>query len=169
MSCPRIGLHKPRIKMDKKSKLIRLPNGKKIVTPKAAQYFTKAEREHIIQEYLSTPINKNDLWKKYTGKTDHGRLLNWMRKMGYGDVIKQEKHNFVDKTSTMLPDKELPSQQLIKQEVTTSQDQQAKIKALEKELKLSKKELESAQLKVMAYSTMIDIAEKEFNIPIRKK
>lgn len=155
--------------MDKKSKLKRLPNGKKIVIPKAAEYFTKSEKEHIIQEYLTTPISKNELWKKYTGKTDHGRLLNWMRKLGYGDGIKQEKDKFVPKTSSMLPDKELPSEQTISQEVPIPQEQEAKIRALENELKLAKKELETAKIKAIAYSTMIDIAEKEFNIPIRKK
>jgi len=155
--------------MDKKSKLIRLANGKKIVIPKAAQYFTKLEKEHIIQEYFTTPISKNELWKKYTGKTDHGRLLNWMRKLGYGDAIKQEKDKFVDKTSSMSLDKELPSQQTISQEVSIAQEQGAKIRALENELKLAKKELETAKVKAIAYSNMIDIAEKEFNIPIRKK
>jgi len=29
--------------------------------------------------------------------------------------------------------------------------------------------LKDAEMKAIAYSTMVDIAEKEFNIPIRKK
>jgi len=43
------------------------------------------------------------------------------------------------------------------------------ILALEKELKLAKRALEEEKVRVIAYSTMIDIAEREFNIPIRKK
>lgn len=31
------------------------------------------------------------------------------------------------------------------------------------------KQLQTAEMKAIAYSTMLDIAEKEFNIPIRKK
>jgi adenylate kinase len=31
------------------------------------------------------------------------------------------------------------------------------------------KQLKDAELKAIAYSTMLDIAEKEFKIPIRKK
>jgi hypothetical protein len=31
------------------------------------------------------------------------------------------------------------------------------------------KQLKDAELKAIAFSTMVDIAEKEFNIPIRKK
>jgi transposase len=46
-------------------------------------------------------------------------------------------------------------------------------KTKDEELDLRIKELEKAleyeKLKSLAYSTMIDIAEKEFNIPIRKK
>lgn len=83
----------------------------------------------------------------------------------------------------MLPDHNLPTQQLQQAVAPACQDQQTKIKALEHELELAqeklgltqkelgttKKELELAQVKVIAYSTMIDLAEKEFNIPIRKK
>ena len=31
------------------------------------------------------------------------------------------------------------------------------------------KQLKDAEMKAIAYSTMVDIAEKEFNIPIKKK
>jgi hypothetical protein len=138
VSCPEIGLHKPRIKMEKQTN--KTGQWKENSYSKVgAIYFTKLEKEHIIQANLTTPISKNELWKKYTGKTDHGRLLNWMRKLGYGDAIKQEKDKFVDKTSSMSLDKELPSQQTISQEVCIAQEQEAKIKALENELKLAKK------------------------------
>ena len=46
-------------------------------------------------------------------------------------------------------------------------------KTKEEELQVRIKEFEKAleyeKLRSLAYSTMIDIAEKEFNIPIRKK
>ncbi|WPP48702.1 DUF1153 domain-containing protein [Catalinimonas niigatensis] len=44
-----------------------------------------------------------------------------------------------------------------------------KIKELEKQLKLMKKENELAQLKAEAYKTMIEVAEEHFNIKIGKK
>jgi len=69
----------------------------------------------------------------------------------------------------LLLDKELPSQQTISQEVSIAQEQEAKIKALDNEIKLAKKELETAKVKAIAYSNIVDIAEKEFNISIRKK
>lgn len=42
-------------------------------------------------------------------------------------------------------------------------------KELEKKIHQLQKELEDAKLKVEGYEIMIDIAEKEFKIPIRKK
>lgn len=45
---------------------------------------------------------------------------------------------------------------------TKEEELSARIKELEKALEYEK-------LKSLAYNTMIDIAEKEFNIPIRKK
>jgi len=88
------------------------------------------------------------------------------------EINKHQKDKFVPKTSSILLDKELPSQQTISQEVSIAQEQEAKIKALDNEIKLAKKELETAKVKAIAYSNIVDIAdiaEKEFNISIRKK
>lgn len=49
------------------------------------------------------------------------------------------------------------------------QDQTEKIKALEMQLKQAQKALEDEKLKSRAYEIMIDIAENELNIPVRKK
>ena len=40
---------------------------------------------------------------------------------------------------------------------------------LKKRIAELEKQLKDAELKAIAFSTMVDIAEKEFNIPIRKK
>lgn len=49
------------------------------------------------------------------------------------------------------------------------QSQAEKIKALEAQIKLLEKQNEQLQLEVYAHKTMVDIAEKELNISIRKK
>ena len=49
------------------------------------------------------------------------------------------------------------------------QSQAEKIKALEKQLMETQKALEDEKLKSRAYEIMIDIAENELNIPVRKK
>lgn len=43
------------------------------------------------------------------------------------------------------------------------------IKALKAQLKATKKALEDEKLKSRAYEIMIDVAENELNIPVRKK
>ena len=40
---------------------------------------------------------------------------------------------------------------------------------LKKRIEELEKQLQTAEMKAIAFSTMVDIAEKEFNIPIRKK
>lgn len=168
--------------MDKKTKIVPMSNGKTMIIPKPAEYFSISEKEYLIHEYLTSSISKNALWKKYTGKEDHGRFIEWMRNLGYGEALKQEKVKFVEKKPIMDQEKLEVSQQLrvdqsgnpSEQQLTEGQsgnpgEQQPKIEELERQLKLSQKELELAQIKVIAYSTMIDLAEKEFNIPIRKK
>ena len=50
-----------------------------------------------------------------------------------------------------------------------SSKEKADNKALEKRIKDLEKQLEHAQMKNVALSTLIDVAETEFKIPIRKK
>jgi transposase len=153
--------------MDKKREVKKRIRAEQIIAFKSGECFTPAEREHMIQEYLSTTISKNALWKKYTGKGDHGTLLQWMRHLGY-DPLKKEKTSFVVKRIHMKQSQNTTNQEEPIQELT-KEELQAKVEALSSELASAKKGLEEAQIRVFAYSTMIDIAEKEFSIPIRKK
>ena len=50
-----------------------------------------------------------------------------------------------------------------------SSKEKADNKALEKRIKELEKQLEHAQMKNIALNTLIDVAETEFKIPIRKK
>jgi 16S rRNA G527 N7-methylase RsmG len=43
------------------------------------------------------------------------------------------------------------------------------IQVLQKRVKDLEKQAEESELKAVAFSTMVDIAEKTFNIPVRKK
>jgi transposase len=155
--------------MDKKTRIIIGRQGKKMVIPKPASTFTPAEKEHVILEYLNGKSSKNEIWQKYVGKTDHGRLLNWMRKLGYHTgEDKSRKDNFKQKLAVMNQEKQA-SKMLTDQEILSQTEWQAKVKALEQQVSQVEKKLELAQMRAEAYSTMIDIAEKEFQIPIRKK
>ena len=48
-------------------------------------------------------------------------------------------------------------------------DEDFDILKLKKRVAELEKQLQVAEMKAIAFSTMVDIAEKEFNIPIRKK
>lgn len=115
------------------------------------------EREEMIKEYLSGGLSKAEIWKKYTGQDEeHSQLLNWMRKLGYVE-------DAVSRQQILLSSFRQPMGTLNKP--TDDKDPaelQRKIKELEKQL-------EMAKLKAEGYELMIDIAEKELKIPIRKK
>lgn len=118
-----------------------------------------AEREEMIKEYLSGNYSKVEIWKKYTGqKVEHGKMLHWMRMLGYSDRIENPVKRPLPSDST-------------KQEraVLTTNDNPQDTKDLQKRIKELERQLENAQLKVEGYELMIEIAEKELKIPIRKK
>lgn len=144
--------------MDKRSKLISGLTSKKNVR-KPKKYFTDAEKHLIIQEMLESDYTKCEIWEKYTGQEkEHGQILRWMRKFGYDDSIPTRKSNFVSNSLQMKKKKS-------NEEFPNSFENLH----LEKRIEDLEKRLKDAELKAIAFSTMVDIAEKEFNIPIRKK
>ena len=113
-----------------------------------------AERHKMIQEYLSGQYTKQEVLYKYTGKREeHGTLLRWMRMYGFIDDEIKRRPTFNPIINYPLMD---DSEAMDKSELL------AKIKRLESELQDSK-------LKEEGYRAMIEIAEKTFKIPIRKK
>jgi transposase len=144
--------------MYKKSKLISGLTESKVIQ-KPSKYFTDSEKHLIIQELLETGCTKRDIWEKYTGqKEEHGQLLRWMRKLGYDDSIPTRRPNFVPKPIQMKKKNSIEEPTLSFENLQLKK----RIEELEKQLK-------DAEMKAIAFSTMVDIAEKEFNIPIRKK
>jgi len=146
--------------MVKKSKLISGLTEQKIVQ-KPNRYFTDAEKHFIIQEMLETGCTKVEIWEKYTGQQEeHGQLLRWMRKLGYDDSIPTRRPNFVSNPVQMKKKKKKTNEESL--DSFENLQLKKRIEELEKQLK-------DAEIKAIAFSTMVDIAEKEFNIPIRKK
>ncbi len=102
----------------------------------------------VVQEYLETSISRKDLMIKYQIR-GHNCINNWIRKFGLSKPEPSE----IDLLRTM------------KKETENS--------AKEQELELKIKQLEAAleheKLRTLALNTMIDIAERDLKIPIRKK
>lgn len=135
--------------------------GKKTVK-KQGKYFTQEEQHAIIQEMISNGCTKKEIWKKYTGQEEeHGQLLRWMKKLGYPGVGRA--------ISTTLNSQRKKMNIKKKMAVPGRSDDSLEIPQLKKRVFELEKQLKDAELKAIAFSTMVDIAEREFNIPIRKK
>jgi len=123
------------------------------ITKKAAKEYSLEERKFIIEEYLSSGKSKSEVWKKYTGlDQEHGNIIRWMRQLGY---------EVPQRYFTLEPPKEKKMTK-VKISVEANLDLKNRIKELEKALI-------DSELRASAYDTMINIAEKDLKINIRKK
>lgn len=111
-------------------------------------------KQAVIKEYLEGIIGHNALLRKYDIRINGG-IHRWMRQLGYVD--NEEKDRYLPPLKPLS----LPSKKENKAAPTTP-DLQQRIKELERQL-------EDEQLRSEAYRRIIDIAEKDYNIPIRKK
>lgn len=142
--------------MGRKSKFI-LGLESKRDTSIRIKYFTEEEKRFIIDDYYASGKTKREIWFKYTGYTEeHGGLLKWMRELNYRIEDSRKKCSIATHTIPMKG----------KNSKTEDNFETLQLKKRVEELE---KQLKDAEMKAIAYSTMVDIAEKEFNITIRKK
>lgn len=145
--------------MKKKINFKQAPS-KVLLVQKPSGNFTVEEQHQIIQELIATGFTKQYIWEKYTGYPDeHGQILRWMRKLGYLDNVRTRKPNFGKKYFDMDKDNPIESPEEVKFENLK----------LKKRLEELEGQLNDSEMKAVALSTMIDIAEKELKISIRKK
>jgi transposase len=110
--------------------------------------FTDDFKLMVVQDYLTSGISKEELKRKYN-YTGCNNIYRWMRKFGLSKPSEDQKelHRFMAKE---------------KQKSSLEQELELKIKKLEEDLKRE-------QFRTKALSTMIDIAERELKVDIRKK
>ena len=131
-----------------------MEKSKPILGLKNPRFFSFEERRQIIEEWQKSGKTKREIWEKYTGRSEEkGRIFRWMRELGMDVSNKQTIFNPV-KSDNMAKSKTDSSLEVLQM--------QEKIKALEKALL-------NSELRATAYETMIEIAEKELKINIRKK
>lgn len=136
------------------------------IIKKKGKHFTETERHSIIREMLKNNWTKQYAWQLYTGEVEErGQLLRWMRKLGY--VGKIEHKQFVSRRS--IRRFELKQIKMTEKEKADSSDESFENLQLKKRIAELEKQLKDAEMKAIAWATMVDIAEKEFNIPIKKK
>lgn len=104
----------------------------------------------VVREVESGELSASAAKKKY-GIQGDGTVVNWIKK--YGNLDRELQIKFTMEKS--------PEQRIIELE--------AKNRLLEKQKASLEKQLKFQQDKAIMFDIMVDIAEKEFNIPIRKK
>jgi transposase len=102
----------------------------------------------VVQDYLSSDVSQSELKKKYNFGGNKN-IYNWMRKFGVSKPI--EDQNVLYRVMA----KE-------KQKSALEQELELKISKLEEELKRE-------QLRTKSLNVMIDIAERDLKVDIRKK
>ena len=127
--------------------------------------FSRAQKHLIVQEYLTGILSKREIWEKYTGeKEEHGQILRWMRQFGYDNQTTLDNNTTFAEIVTDMGNK-TKSNAINK--ATTETIENTEI--LQRRIALLEYQLKEEQAKAAAFSTMIDIAEKELKISIRKK
>lgn len=131
-----------------------MKKSKVILGLKKPSEFSIEERKMIIEDWLSSGKTKREIWLKYTGEhMEHGKLIHWMRQLGYE----------VPKKWTSF--KKLNSDDMAK----SKKDSSLEVLQMQEKIKQLEKALLNSELRATAYETMIEIAEKELKINIRKK
>lgn len=120
------------------------------------QHYSEPFKRMVIQEYLNTGVSKMFLLRKYNIRMKSG-IQRWMHQLGYENIRPKTGYLTSSITTVSLAAKKTNDK---------TSDPAHKLEARIKELE---RLLEDEQLRSEAYSRIIDIAEKEYNIPVRKK
>ena len=107
--------------------------------------FTEAFKLHVVDELESGRLSQASAMRKYD-ILGHSTVSKWCRKYGRMQVSFKPK--------------------AVKMEMTKESQENLYLK---NEIKALKRELEDARMKTIVWETLVDIAEKELGIPIRKK
>lgn len=122
-----------------------------------SQYIKRTQKDYsmsfklqVVREIESGELSMTAATQKY-GIQARSSVRNWLRKYGTFDWENQ--------TPSNMPKSQ--EQKILELE--------AKVKLLEKQKAFLEHQVDRADRKAVLFDMMIDLAEKEFNIPIRKK
>jgi len=111
--------------------------------------YTLAFKLQVVSEIERGELSCRSATSKY-GIQGRATITTWLRKYG--------KFDWLNQTPSNMP--KSPEQRILELE--------QKVKLLEKQKNFLEKQVETADKKAIIFDMMIDIAEKEYNIPIRK-
>ena len=116
------------------------------------QMFDESFKRMVIEEYLARKCSKMELLRKYNIHFKSA-IQTWMKKLGYEDTERHQRVKF---------DISLPLTLAMPTKSENVRELQKKIQELEQQL-------QDEKLRSEAYSRIIDKAEKELKVPIKKK
>lgn len=119
---------------------------------KRPTFYTEAFKRHVVEEHLRTGSPKCHIQEKY-GIHGKSAIFNWMLALGYAPVSPR---------TLILPPKRVIVLEKKHKPAEGSDDARQRIEELERQL-------EDERLRSEMYLRMIEIAETEYKVPIRKK
>jgi transposase len=140
VSRPEIAIHK---------KVVMSENTSDQYVKRTQKDYTYSFKLQVVQEIERGELSPGIALKKY-GIQSYSTILGWLRKFG--------NFNWEDQIPSNMP--KTPEQKLLELE--------QKVKLLEKQKAFLEKQVEAADKKAIIFDMMIDLAEKEYKIPIRK-
>jgi transposase len=111
-------------------------------------HFTDEFKFMVIQEYLNSDISLAELKKKHSIR-GNGCVSDWMRKFGTSEITVEQIN--------------------LQHAMSKEEDKTPRERKLEAKVKELEKALEQERLRTLALDTMINIAERDLKISIRKK
>jgi transposase-like protein len=121
--------------------------------------FSENKKRAIVEDYLQNGMNKTEIWEKHTGRLkENGSILRWMREFGYSCDDHPKNVTFVKQKITMDKQKEFDA------DISSFEYLQQKKRITDLE-----KQLQESEMKAISWQTMVEMAEREFNISIKKK
>jgi len=142
MSRPEIPLHKKRSVMEEKDK--------NVYTKRTQKDYSLSLKLQVVTEIEQGKLSTTSAQRKY-GIQARSTVVAWLRKYGNFDWENQ--------TPSNMP--KTPEQKLMELE--------QEVRLLKKQKAFLEKQVNQSDKKVILFDMMISLAEKEFDIPIRKK
>ena len=120
-----------------------------------SKYFSVKQKHELIKAYLESGKSKREIWQEFTGEPkEKGQIIKYMRQLGYleKDATRKPITFYMKKKSASSPAAK-------KQPDKFQSDNVEELKA----------EIEQLRLREQFYITLIETAEQELKIDIRKK
>ena len=119
---------------------------------RTGRVYSNSFKRMVVEEYLATQSTKKGLMQKY-GILYSSAISEWLRQFGLSDKVQPIRPRFV--LPPIIPD--------------TMPPKDANVEELMKKIKLLERQVEDEKLRAEAYLRMIEYAEKELRISIKKK